>query len=659
MTVNAKISQSDYNNIRNDIIKVMGASSSGANASYGYGQTTFSSAVALGQTVKTTEWDLLRYDIINALTHQSGTASVVQDSVNNIIRSNATLYPYTSYVTLQGTATGNRFNIAAGQYSTVSRASKTYTADWNQYLSCEARVTFPSSQAARQFFNSGGKIRLYSGRAGGTGTDQDIAWSNLLNSVGVVSFGAQTPTSGFFPINASNFYTLSSTYQVTYTQSYSSTYSGLTFQIESKCDVSDNSTGTASVIDFRISWIDNHNATGAGPDNVTGTLTVYVDELTPIGNLVPTGAAWSITSPTYSVGAITNGQTYSITQNVTSLNENSSVTFTVQTSNVPNGTLMYWDIEPVTGNLNSTDFTDGAMSGYVTISGNTATFTKTLAPYDTRVFGTNPGFDEYQGATTEGTETFRARLRTGGVAGTIQAYSNTISVGDLYTYAPPTYIQFPSTQTSNRSYFIRRGSGFSFSGTTYNSSFANGINANGDTWHYIYTADEIKRLGWYNSVTINGLSFTLIEACNGNADGTVQTNIVGSIYTWSSWQIAMCNTSTAPGGSLNGQLVNVIPIGSWTPASAGISTPYFPFTSPFIWDGTSNIGIGITKNFGNFGNSRGVVASTWPPSTTGTVATGTNMQAVTSSFAINGSPNDGTNVGSQQPGRPAFTFYRS
>lgn len=118
--------------------------------------------------------------------------------------------------------------------------------------------------------------------------------------------------------------------------------------------------------------------------------------------------------------------TYSITQSTTSVNEGGSVTFTVSTTNFGNGTL-YFTLEAVSGTVNSSDFTT-AFSGSIAITNNAGSFVSTLR----------------NDLSTEGAETFRARLRTGSTSGTVVATSANIGIGDtsLTPFFPPYFPPF-------------------------------------------------------------------------------------------------------------------------------------------------------------------------------------------------------------------------
>jgi hypothetical protein len=67
--------------------------------------------------------------------------------------------------------------------------------------------------------------------------------------------------------------------------------------------------------------------------------------------------------------------TFAISPNVTSIIESGTVTYTVTTTNVPNGTTLYWDNF---GTTTEADFTDGFNTGEFVVTGGTGSFTRTL-----------------------------------------------------------------------------------------------------------------------------------------------------------------------------------------------------------------------------------------------------------------------------------------
>lgn len=118
-------------------------------------------------------------------------------------------------------------------------------------------------------------------------------------------------------------------------------------------------------------------------------------------------------SNTITVLDTSQSPTYKITPNVLGVNEGESVRFTITTSDVQDGTIIYWRTIPSTG-LTEADFDDVILSGAVVISNNTATLTRTIrADY-----------------TAEGPESFAIELRSESLAGSVLATSVDIEITD-------------------------------------------------------------------------------------------------------------------------------------------------------------------------------------------------------------------------------------
>ena len=111
------------------------------------------------------------------------------------------------------------------------------------------------------------------------------------------------------------------------------------------------------------------------------------------------------------LGQAGQGVTYAIAPSATTVNEGVTITFTITTTNIANGTTVYWD---TTGGVNAADFSDNAVSGNINIVNNTATFTRTLV-------------NDLSLNQTEGTETFQIRVSDGT---NIVATSPAITVND-------------------------------------------------------------------------------------------------------------------------------------------------------------------------------------------------------------------------------------
>ena len=119
------------------------------------------------------------------------------------------------------------------------------------------------------------------------------------------------------------------------------------------------------------------------------------------------------TSPTITVADVV--PTYSAIPSTTSVNEGSTVTFTVTTAGVPNGTVLYWTALQVSGTISASDFSDAALSGSFTVNSNTGTITRTIAS---------------DRSTESVTEIFQLQIRTTSTTGTIVATSDSVTIND-------------------------------------------------------------------------------------------------------------------------------------------------------------------------------------------------------------------------------------
>jgi hypothetical protein len=113
--------------------------------------------------------------------------------------------------------------------------------------------------------------------------------------------------------------------------------------------------------------------------------------------------------------------TYGITPNLSTLSEGSTVTFGIVTTNVANGTQLYWTLQSTLGTINAGDFVGGAINGSVTITSNSASLSLTLS----------------LDSLTEGSEAFYVQLRVGSLGGTVVASSSTVTILDTSTTPTP------------------------------------------------------------------------------------------------------------------------------------------------------------------------------------------------------------------------------
>ena len=309
-----KIQVADYNSIQAKVANVLGTSLS-SNATFGWGQTIQSSPVSVSTKVGVSDWNKLKFDIINAWTHiYNTTPPLVTATQNNIVRGDTETSPYSQYDGYADSIVAGRFTVSPSQALTLPAQSEqttwpgTYGTTWKTRLYATVSVSWPTAAEARHFFNSGGEIRFASSRSGG-GTVGQIAvqnasWTNLLSSAGTQGFGGNIPSAGVSPTDGKNFYRLTNVFQIWYQKTASSPYALNKYRLSARTpSVANNSTGTASTIEFQIEWLDDHVPQGTSTaDNVDGTITLEVSGIKAVGTLFPSGAGnFTITSPTITI----------------------------------------------------------------------------------------------------------------------------------------------------------------------------------------------------------------------------------------------------------------------------------------------------------------------------------------------------------------------
>lgn len=309
-----QILDTDYNTIRNKIVRLLGQ----GDGQYGYGQQAYitSGPVYDGNSITKLQWDQLRADLTNVKLHQDGVPPPLVSLTSGSVITYDAASPNTNYNTVADQATLSRFNVGTGRSAVTVVSSQTRTGSWTYQSRCTLTVAFTngsnpargtSADFARYFFNSGGKLRFTTSRSGGSTSNQNTAWTNLLTSVGTVEFGGITPT-------LRHFYNLTNSYTTVYQLGATSPYSANYFRIEALCNCvgTNNSDGSASEITFRFTWQDDYqdpdSLVSPPPSNppadvVDGTLTIGVQEVKAGGAILPSGT-FSIESPSYSITSI-------------------------------------------------------------------------------------------------------------------------------------------------------------------------------------------------------------------------------------------------------------------------------------------------------------------------------------------------------------------
>ena len=143
-----------------------------------------------------------------------------------------------------------------------------------------------------------------------------------------------------------------------------------------------------------------------------------------------------------------NTPTYTVGVSTTIIDEGQSVDFTINTTDVGDGTTLYYN---TASSMGSSDFSDNSLTGSFTIVGTgattgVATVTRTIA----------------NDFATEGTESFALTIRTGSTSGPVVATSASVSVNDVV----------PTVSISESTTTVDEGSSVTFTVTA--TGFASG-----------------------------------------------------------------------------------------------------------------------------------------------------------------------------------------
>lgn len=191
--------------------------------------------------------------------------------------------------------------------------------------------------------------------------------------------------------------------------------------------------------------------------------------------------------------------TYTFTTTPTSINEGSSGTFAITTTNVPNSTTLYWTTSHVTSA--AADFT--ANSGSFTITSNSGTFTVSVAA-DTL---------------TESTEYFRIQIRTGSSSGPVVATSNQVGINNI---APPSGYTWTTTSFSPNSY----NGGVYLNNTIYDTSTATTstvtVGSGNQTFPFTYTITNFAQSApsYVNKILVLRNGTTVVSHTATSSTGT-------------------------------------------------------------------------------------------------------------------------------------------
>jgi hypothetical protein len=257
------------------------------NGDKGYGQTTTLTAVDTSTTVTATQWSTLVARLNSILTHQSGSGSgITAPEAGNVI---AVLSNLSTNIS---TAFTNRlnFNSTRGTTTTGSNFDNAW-ADGGAGLTSITRtltVTFASSDQARYFFNSGGRLSLVLTPVDFNANTKENQWAALVNAVGTIHLDAYSSTrtgtgetvttnglaNGYWELGTSNTTLLRLTND---TSPYTANYIDILARV---AGTAGSNGGKGTQIIFDITYVDGSDDFGFN-DAVSGTLRQRIDIVRP------------------------------------------------------------------------------------------------------------------------------------------------------------------------------------------------------------------------------------------------------------------------------------------------------------------------------------------------------------------------------------------
>ena len=407
------IDADDYNGIRNKIIKVL--SDDGADQKIGYGRAVSSSARSEGDIISSADMTALYNDLELIKEHQNGfaesdpsfgwapTLSLNAPSAVEIIGADAsidvtdgTTDDDEGFLDFSAVATdiltfANNFPTSfpgAGSFTVDGLVSDTRTPGWNGTVSHTTTVNFPNADARRYFFNAGGRIRFTASLTGGNSVEgdqtqtypdspayqKDEIWQTMLNVMSNIDFGrdgtTQPNSASGTPATAIGNYQLTNTDQTIFTKNGSGVYSENYYQIKARNVSTKSIRFTVSFVDADLGDDRNADAYNYRTDeNVTGTVTSVVQSVTP-------SAFLGIPEPSATEDLTLDGSTptsYTLSTDNSAVDEGQQFIITLDTTNVPNGTLVPYTITGVT----TADINAASLTGSFNIQGNTRALTFT------------------------------------------------------------------------------------------------------------------------------------------------------------------------------------------------------------------------------------------------------------------------------------------
>lgn len=301
----------DYNTIQGKVQAVLGTGGTNpttgvADSSFGYGQTLLSGSVSANSKITVSQWNNLRTDLVKARQHQTGITVGSRESTDPLFVAGQDLKipTTTNKITETDRASFNQMAdyIVSDRLLTVStQVSKdvmsnlTYSTNWSDILSHTVSLTFSSIDQIRYFVNTGGYLEI-SASESITGTDdKNTSWKTIFTGIGTISIKSSSTTStGSGVGSAIGLLNLTTSDQIVY-QKTGPSYSPNQYRVYARKD----SAGTTVTITIQFADLNSQPNIPWGTDEpIIGSITSTVNSVRASGTNV------SILSPIVSSASI-------------------------------------------------------------------------------------------------------------------------------------------------------------------------------------------------------------------------------------------------------------------------------------------------------------------------------------------------------------------
>jgi hypothetical protein len=349
----------DFNTIQAIAAKVLGAPIDAA-PTFGYNQTVSSTQVTTG-IVYQNNWANLATDLIKARIHQTGNVNegnnLLVPTTTNLVQESfrKNYYDFAQLVLTNA-------NVSADSQATVPPVVITSSARgqiWNGDLTSTATLDFGTTAAARAFFNTGGYISVactLTGSFSAVSALKDNTWSAMFGAMGTIIIGSNSTTttgglgsSGYTstPVNKGYFqFTTSPTLIFTETPPSSggtAAYASNSFKIFGYLDSTGRYLYLLHQFNDDAGVTSGASSTYGGDEWVDGFLTLS------IGCRRASGSYVSVSPPSISFAGDLQSMAglpalYSLSASSYYVTEGSTVTVTLQTQNVNEGTNVYFNV---------------------------------------------------------------------------------------------------------------------------------------------------------------------------------------------------------------------------------------------------------------------------------------------------------------------------